>query len=434
MNYNVYIIRYFPQGTDSVQAYNDVIDNFATGFMSPIYVLTESNHNSIWNENYYNDVCNLGNSLITGYNLASTSMKSPVFVPYINVSDSNAINESRIACIHEQETIDGLEILVNSPTNFVNYIENINQTKYNITNIVNNITNTVSNATILGYYNDFLELFYTFVNEPSASIPNQTATLTQIIPPFNGYLESSVKPANNLRDLVNDLNPTSSNYYVHSALYWQIDSMDDTYNELPYVITGIILGVFLIIGIMFRAVFLPLRLFFAVVIPIAFVYGCCVGIYQIGWLDGLNISSFKSSDSGLIWMLPVITVTILIGLAMDYEIFLFSRVFEYRLKGYTTEASIILAVSTTGPIISSAGIVMALAFCGLLLQNIVSSNQMGFLFVFGVLIDTFVIRPFLVPSILSLSKKYNWWPTKVPMKSLKNEYGFIHQNQSPMIS
>merc|ERR1719229_1165089 len=193
---------------------------------------------------------------------------------------------------------------------------------------------------------------------------------------------------------------------------------------MPWMLSIIILGIFIMIAVMFKAPFLPLRLFFAVIIPIAFVYGMAVGIYVLGWMDWMGWSSMHSGD-GIIWMGPCITVTVLIGFALDYEIFLFSRVFEYRHKGYNTRASIILAVANTGPIISSAGIVMSMAFCGLLLQSIVSSNQMGFLFVFGVLIDTFIVRPMLVPPILSLVDKLNWWPTNVPQKKLLDEYGNI---------
>merc|ERR1712154_709778 len=96
--------------------------------------------------------------------------------------------------------------------------------------------------------------------------------------------------------------------------------------------------------------------------------------------------------------------------------------YEYRSRGYTTSAAIILGVSSTGPIISAAGVVMAMSFSGLLLETIISSNQMGMVFVFGVLVDTFIVRPMLVPSILSFADKLNWWPTKMPIGN-KNEYG-----------
>ncbi|ETO19344.1 hypothetical protein RFI_17886, partial [Reticulomyxa filosa] len=127
------------------------------------------------------------------------------------------------------------------------------------------------------------------------------------------------------------------------------------------------------------------------------------------------------------------------GLALDYEIFLYSRVFEYRSKKFDGRSSILLAVSSTGPIISAAGTVMAMAFFGLLLEvkehaffffykkkkkynfasTIPAVSQMGYVFVFGVLVDTFVIRPLLTPSILSLVDWLNWWPTKMPTENLR---------------
>ena len=242
-------------------------------------------------------------------------------------------------------------------------------------------------------------------------------------------LQSAEQPSRSLRALIDDLNRNESinevaTFYVHSDFYWQLDSLDDTMARIPLVMSIIILGIFMMIAVMFKAPLLPLRLLFAVIIPIAFVYGVATGIYISGWLDWMDWKSLHSGD-GMVWMGPCVTVTILIGFALDYEIFLFSRVFEYRHKGYSTRAAIILAVANTGPIISSAGIVMSMAFFGLLLLNIVANNQMGFLFVFGVLIDTFIVRPMLVPPILSLVDALNWWPNKVPMERLLDEYGNV---------
>ena len=65
------------------------------------------------------------------------------------------------------------------------------------------------------------------------------------------------------------------------------------------------------------------------------------------------------------------------------------------------------------------------AFSGLLLETIVSSNQMGFVMVFAVLCDTFIVRPFLTPSMLSLVDTINFWPTKVPTQDLRGVDGNI---------
>ncbi len=211
----------------------------------------------------------------------------------------------------------------------------------------------------------------------SMILATQTASIMSFLVPWNPMLQSSVQPSRDLRSLISSINANISisetvKFWLHSSLYWQIDSLDETNKRMPWMMCIIVGGIFLMIGIMFKSLFLPF--------PIAFVYGLAGGVYVIGWADFLHWNSMHSGD-GIIWMAPCVTITILMGLAMDYEIFLFSRVFEYRHKGYTTRAAIILGVATTGPIISSAGTVMAMAFAGMLLQNIVSSNQMGFLFV-----------------------------------------------------
>ena len=73
---------------------------------------------------------------------------------------------------------------------------------------------------------------------------------------------------------------------------------------------------------------------------------------------------------------------------------------------------------------------MALAFGGLLLETVPSCDQFGFIFVVGVLVDTFLIRPVLVPAILSFADYWNWYPTRMPMQDLKDEYHRVTVNTS----
>ena len=71
-------------------------------------------------------------------------------------------------------------------------------------------------------------------------------------------------------------------------------------------------------------------------------------------------------------------------------------------------------VCATGYIISSAGVIMAIAFSGLLLSSIPTVNQLAVYLVFAVLFDTFVVRPFAVPALMSLLGETNWWPSRPP--------------------
>ena len=119
------------------------------------------------------------------------------------------------------------------------------------------------------------------------------------------------------------------------------------------------------------------------------------------------------------WIIPVMSFSILTGLALDYDILLLSRVVEYRRVGWSDRAAVCLAVERTGGIITAAGLIMAVAFAGLLIPKTVVLNQYGFSLLLGVLIDTFAMRPLLVPVVIALlgdipGRAINWWPVLMP--------------------
>jgi len=160
-------------------------------------------------------------------------------------------------------------------------------------------------------------------------------------------------------------------------------------------------------------------------LPIISVLGTGVFVFQDGALNWTGIPSMQS-QGGLVWINPIACTFMLIGFALDYDIFLYSRIYADRKNGLflDDEASIINAVAKTGPVITTAGVIMALAFSGMVLQ---SSNpflcQMGFTMIFGILMDTFIVRTLLVPTFLMLLGKYNWVPLEMPSKDKPHTLG-----------
>ena len=120
---------------------------------------------------------------------------------------------------------------------------------------------------------------------------------------------------------------------------------------------------------------------------------------------GVTFAAFwvidPSGFAGLDWKVPMFLFTILIAVGEDYNIFLMTRIDEeQKLHGLTD--GVITALQKTGSIISSCGIIMAGTFCSLLAGSLVGLHQLGFALAFGVLLDTFVVRPILVPAFLVL--------------------------------
>ena len=106
----------------------------------------------------------------------------------------------------------------------------------------------------------------------------------------------------------------------------------------------------------------------------------------------------------------------LVALGVDYSIFLIGRVKE-EVPQHGTRKGVHLAVSATGAIITSAGIILAGTFAALMTGRIMGLVQLGFAVAFGILIDTFVVRTMLVPAITVLLGNFAWWPGSLTRKS-----------------
>lgn len=169
----------------------------------------------------------------------------------------------------------------------------------------------------------------------------------------------------------------------------------------------VLLGIFLILVILLRQFTIPVYL----IISVFFSYLVTLGVtFAVFW--ALDPAGF----TGLDWKVPTFLFTILIAVGEDYNIFLMTRIREEQvLHGKTKGVSV--ALTKTGSIISSCGIIMAGTFSSLLAGSLVGMHQLGFALAFGVLLDTFVVRPILVPAYLVLLYEGRLSLRKQPVKS-----------------
>jgi len=256
----------------------------------------------------------------------------------------------------------------------------------------------------------------------SAVNPTNTSSVLKVTPPFDIFSDRAKDLVHQGRRAV-DAFLALDGFQGWTAVAFhpmaiEVDAEELVVGRLPWTVGGTLLVVFSVIGLRYRAAFMPLKLFMTIALPILSVLGAGVFVFQDGLLDWVGVSSLRS-QGGLVWINPVACTFMLIGFALDYDIFLFSRIYADRKSGAFLEDrdAIVHALSATGPVITTAGIIMALAFCGMVAPHgNAFLNQMGFTMILGILVDTFLVRTLLVPAFLSMAGPLNWWPGEMPTK------------------
>mmetsp|Transcript_60099 Transcript_60099/g.186478 ORF Transcript_60099/g.186478 Transcript_60099/m.186478 type:complete len:867 (+) Transcript_60099:48-2648(+) len=182
----------------------------------------------------------------------------------------------------------------------------------------------------------------------------------------------------------------------------------------PWILAGLVIVICVVVGLLFSSVGLGVKMIVTVVVPIIAEFGFIIGIYQNGWLEWAGVAR----TDGLVWTHFYTGMGLLLGLAIDYDIFLFARVYERRMEGYDNISAVRMAITETGSVITVAGTMMCVSFFFVAKSDIYFISQVGMLYLFGVALDTYIVRTVLAPAILCLSESLNYWPGKVPPAKL----------------
>ncbi|MCW8381318.1 MMPL family transporter [Streptomyces justiciae] len=186
---------------------------------------------------------------------------------------------------------------------------------------------------------------------------------------------------------------------VGGASAQQLDLADTNARDRMIVVPLVLVSVLLILIALLRSVVAPLILVGAVVA----VWGAALGI---GGLVFGPVFGFEGTDPGL----GLLSFVFLVALGVDYGIFLMHRMREESLKGTEPVAAALTALRTTGGVIASAGMVLAATFAVLTNMPLVSLVELGFVIAVGVLLDTFLVRTYLVTSAAVALRRKVWWP------------------------
>ena len=140
----------------------------------------------------------------------------------------------------------------------------------------------------------------------------------------------------------------------------QFDVIDRVYDVFPTAIGVTMALVFVLVALATRSLVVPLRAALSITITLAYVYACAIWVYQDGVLDFLSLSSLSGQGS-LSWIAPVMAFGVVVGLGLDYDIFLLTRVREYRAMGVADPGkgkvnNVLLGLAMTGGVITAAGV------------------------------------------------------------------------------
>jgi RND superfamily putative drug exporter len=178
-------------------------------------------------------------------------------------------------------------------------------------------------------------------------------------------------------------------------------------HDVPVIVAVVVGLTMLLLGIVFRSVVLPIKAVLMNMLSVGAGIGVLVWIFQDGHLASqLDIQAAGFIDATL----PPIIFAAVFGLSMDYEVFLLSRVREEHLRGHDNADAVALGVARTGQIITSAALIMIVVFSSLALSHLSINKSFGVTFAVAIFLDATVIRLLLVPAMMRVMGRVNWWP------------------------
>ena len=195
------------------------------------------------------------------------------------------------------------------------------------------------------------------------------------------------------------------------------DFIDAVYGSFPLMIALITITTFILLARAFRSLLLPAKAILLNVLSVAAAWGVLVLVWQHGF-GSEAIFGIEATGSIPSWM-PLMIFAFLFGLSMDYEVFILSRMREEYDRTGSTETAVIQGIGRTGRLVTSAALILFLAFVSMASGPETDVKVMATGLAAGILLDATVIRALLVPALVSLFGRWNWWLPKGPARLLR---------------
>ncbi|MGH2953559.1 MAG: MMPL family transporter [Solirubrobacterales bacterium] len=206
------------------------------------------------------------------------------------------------------------------------------------------------------------------------------------------------------------------------------DFIDSVYGSFPLMIALITITTFILLARAFRSLLLPLKAILLNILSVAAAWGVLVLVWQHGYGSEL-IFGIEATGSIPSWM-PLMIFAFLFGLSMDYEVFILTRMREEYDRTGSTSTAVIQGIGRTGRLVTSAALILFLAFTAMASGPQTDLKMMATGLAAGILLDATVIRALIVPAVISLIGRYNWWLPPGPAKLLRVEPSALRPAES----
>jgi RND superfamily putative drug exporter len=213
-----------------------------------------------------------------------------------------------------------------------------------------------------------------------------------------------------------------------------IDLASRISEKLPLQILVVILLSFLLLILAFRTAIIPAQAAVMNLLSIGAAYGVLTAVFQYGWLSGVI---GLSGPVPIVSYVPLFMFAVLFGLSMDYEVFLVSQIEEHVHAGEDNRSSVVSGLVTSARVITAAALIMVFVFGSFVLNGDPTIKQFGVGLAIAVVLDATVVRCLLVPALMLLMGKVNWWLPKwldriVPHVSIEGAEFFKERDRAAL--
>jgi len=423
------VMTQLPQNAESVKGFKILNAHFPAGELSPLYLLVESPQGNMTGSAALQSIDTLAQSLqkvqgvssVDYYNapsnlLSTTAMQLHQTGDAIGqgggadtmslVGSAGQLLQSLalqypgiLQSPNFQQAEANLQALSAIATAVPPANPTINQLQTAVYALSSNLTGLVSefNLQTSTPFTAFLEATYFSTDKTTARI--------NIVLSDDPYSSTAVTDVGRIRKTVAAEIPTTTltggASYLGGQSATQADVMAVNDSDFLKVVGLAILGILIVIIILLRSLLAPLYMVATVLLN----YGTTLGLTTWVFLDLMK-------QGALIYMIPLFIFVILVALGADYNIFLVSRIREEAHQRPIKEA-VSHAVANTGGVITACGIILAGTFATLMTAPLQVVLQIGVAIASGVLVDTFIVRALLVPSLATLAGRWSWWPSSL---------------------